>query len=248
MTTDTTADIVVPDAPAIPGLRFRHLRDSADYAPLAILLADSHLADGVEWVPDPASLQVEYENMADFDPRRQLILAEVDGRLVASGRHLREKRDDTLVYITQGSVHPDFRRRGLGRAILHYNRDRLLEMASGSPDDGAREFGAWATEGEVGGRALLESEGYRAVRFGFAMRRPRSMTCPPHRCRTASRSGRYPKRTIGRSSTLTTKRSVTTGGIANRPRKTSVGSSATRTAKRTCGVSPGTAMTLPGRC
>jgi mycothiol synthase len=172
MTTDTTADIVVPDAPAIPGLRFRHLRDAADYVPLATLLAEARLADGVERIPDAASLEVEYENLADFDPGRQVILAEVDGRLVAFGLHVREMRDDTIVYMTQGSVHPDFRRRGLGRAILHYNRDRLLEMASGSPDDGPREFGAWATEGEVGGRALLESEGYRTVRFGFAMQRP----------------------------------------------------------------------------
>jgi mycothiol synthase len=172
MTTDTTADISVPYAPAIPELRFRHLRDRADYAPLATLLAESHLADGVEWVPDPASLEVEYENMAGFDPRRQVILAEVGGRLVAFGRNQREQRGDTLVYITQGSVHPDFRRRGLGRAILHYNRDRLLEMASASLDDRPREFGAWAAEGEVGGRLLLESEGYRAVRFMFAMRRP----------------------------------------------------------------------------
>jgi mycothiol synthase len=172
MTTDTTANIVVPDAPEIPGLQFRHLRDAVDYAPLATLLADAHLADRVERIPDPASLEVEYENLADFDPRRHIILAEIDSRLVAFGAYFREKRDDVLVYMTQGSVHPDFRRRGLGRAILHYNRDRLLEIAAGSPDDGPREFGAWATQGEIGGRALLESEGYRAVRFGFAMRRP----------------------------------------------------------------------------
>jgi mycothiol synthase len=172
MTTNATADIVVPNAPRIPGLRFRLLRDDADYTPLAALLADAHLADDVEWIPDAASLKVDYENLADFDPRRQLFLAEVDGRLVAFGRFLRELRDDTVVYITQGNVHPDYRRRGLGRAILRYNVDRLVEMAASRADAEQRVFGAWATQGEVGARALLESEGYRAIRYGFAMRRP----------------------------------------------------------------------------
>jgi mycothiol synthase len=172
MTSYTTTDVVVPNAPDIPGLRFRLLRDDADYEPLAALIADTHLADGVEWIPDAGSLRVDYENMAEFDPRRQVILAEVDGRLVAFGRFHRELRDDTAVYMTQGNVHPDYRRRGLGRAILRYNVDRLVELASSRADTRQREFGAWATQGEVGGRALLESEGYRAIRYGFAMRRP----------------------------------------------------------------------------
>jgi mycothiol synthase len=171
MRSETTPDILVPNAPAIPGLRFRLLRDDADYAPLANLISDAHLADRVEWLPTAAQLKVEYENIADFDPRRDVILAEVDGRLVAFGLYMREMRDDTLVYAAQGNVHPDFRRRGLGRGILRFNEARLIELASRRGDTGKREFGSWATQGEAAGRALLESEGYRIVRYGFAMRR-----------------------------------------------------------------------------
>lgn len=172
MTTDTTTEVRLPDAPPIPGLRFRLLRDDADYEPLAALLGVAHIADGVEWIPDAPSLKVEYENTTGFDPRRDVLLAEVDGRVVAFGRGLRELRNEKAVYFAQGSVHPDFRRRGIGRALLHYNEARLREAADAHDDPGGRELGGWAADGEIGARELLVAEGYEPIRYGFAMRRP----------------------------------------------------------------------------
>ena len=172
MTSTTGAsDVPVNGAPSIPGLRFRLLRDD-DYAALAALITDAHLTDHVDWLPNEASLRVELENIPDFDPRRQVVLAEVDGHVIASAQHFRELRDDKRVYFAEGKVHPDFRRRGIGRALLHYNLARLREIAGHHDDGDGREFGSWIAAGEVGARVLLESEGFTPVRFGFAMRRP----------------------------------------------------------------------------
>jgi len=158
--------------PPIPGITARPFRDASDYGPLADLMTTANLADGIEEVPDEAVLRAEYEHHADFDPKADTLFAEVDGRLVGYGEVSRSVRDGTSVYSTSGTVHPDWRRRGLGRAILRRNEHRLREMAAGHADPGGRVLNAWIDDAQAGARELLEAEGYQPVRYGFAMRRP----------------------------------------------------------------------------
>jgi mycothiol synthase len=158
--------------PPIPGLTTRPFRDPSDFGPLADLMRTSNLADGIEEVPDEAVLRSEYEHHADFDPERDTIFAEVDGRLVAYGEVSRSVRDGTSVYSTSGTVHPDWRRRGVGRSILRRNEHRLREMAAGHEDPGGRVLNAWIHDSQGGVHELLDAEGYHPVRYGFGMRRP----------------------------------------------------------------------------
>lgn len=155
--------------PPIPGLTARPFRDEWDYGPLAELMTTANLADRIEEVPDEAEIRSEYEHQADFDPRADTLFVEVDGRLVAYGEVTRSVRDGTSVYSTSGTVHPDWRRRGLGRAILRGNERRLREMAAGHEDPGGRVLNAWIHDAAGGARELLEAESYRPVRYGFAM-------------------------------------------------------------------------------
>lgn len=170
---DTLDDAVVVDgAPAIPGLRFRRFGGGADFAALAELMTTANLADGIDELPDEATLRVEYEHKPGFDPSRDAILAAGDGRAVAYGEASRTVRDGRSVYSTSGIVHPDWRRRGLGRAILRHNERRLREIATGHEDPGGRILNAWIDDDAGGAQQLLEAEGYHPVRYGFAMRRP----------------------------------------------------------------------------
>jgi mycothiol synthase len=159
--------------PPIPGVTARPFRDASDFGPLAELMTTANLADGIEEIPDEAVLRSEYEHHSDFDPTTDTLFAEVDGRLVAYGEVSRSVRDSTSVYTTSGTVHPAWRRRGLGRAILRHNERRLREMAAGHEDPGGRVLNAWIDDDAGGARELLEAEGYRPVRYGFAMIRPR---------------------------------------------------------------------------
>jgi mycothiol synthase len=155
---------------AIPGLAFRRLRDPSDYAAIAELMTACHLTDGIQYLPTAASLQNDWEHLADFDPHANLLLCEADGRLVGFGEAMRQVRDGVGVYYTFGSVHPEVRRRGLGRAILHANEARLREMAAGFDDAGGRTFASWVDDKEPGARELLTSAGYGPVRHGTTMR------------------------------------------------------------------------------
>ena len=79
---DTT--IRLPDAPEIPGLRFRMFDRDRDYDAWAGLIAVANTADGVEYLPTVDSLRNEHEHGGEFDPRRDLIVAEIEGEMVAA--------------------------------------------------------------------------------------------------------------------------------------------------------------------
>ena len=167
-----TDRVELPGAPPIPGLRFRRFSGDSDFAPLAELITTANLADGIEELPDETIMRAEFDHRPEFDPRLDTIFAEVDGRLVGYGEASRSVRAGTSVYSTTGIVHPDWRRRGLGRAILRHDERRLREIAAGHEDPDGRIFNAWIDDDAGGAQELLRAEGYHPVRYGFAMRRP----------------------------------------------------------------------------
>jgi mycothiol synthase len=169
--TRTGAPVDGLNAARIPGLQFRPFRDDRDYEALAELMTAANLADGVDYIPDAPSLRVEYENSEDFDVRRDLVIAEIDGRIVGYGEAKRQVRDGAPVYVSFGAVRPELRRRGLGRALLRWNQARSREVALLHPDEGDREFRSWIADRQGGARELLQRDGYVAVRHGFEMTR-----------------------------------------------------------------------------
>jgi mycothiol synthase len=173
-TTDTaeTVAVTLPDAPAIPGLRFRRLRDERDWAIQADLYRAASLADDTDYVPTAEGLRIETENQSGFQLDRDLLLAEVDGRVIASAEGVVAIRDGRPVHQLSGVVHPDWRRRGIGRAMLRWNERRAREVASDRPpatDGPEPELGSWVSESETGAIALLEGEGYAPRRYYFSM-------------------------------------------------------------------------------
>jgi mycothiol synthase len=168
----TTDQIALPDAPSIAGLKFRLFRDEADYALIADLMNASSAADSVEDFVTVEWVRTSLAHATDFDPRRDVLLAVIDNAPVALvGVRTRLLDDGTLVLSNRGSILPVWRRKGLGRAMQHWAEDRLREIAIRHPAAGPRVFRSFAADTETGAIALLEKEGYRAIRYGFEMSR-----------------------------------------------------------------------------
>ena len=178
--TATTA-VRVLDAPAIDGLRFRRLRAGAgrkaDFAAIAELMSIANAFDRIPWAPSAESLTAELEHDPTTDLEVDVLLAEVDGLLVGFGQTGRAVRGDEWVHDLWGFVHPEWRRRGLGRALLHANIARAREVASG-PRPAPAVLSAQAEETEPGAEALLRSEGFTPVRWFVLMRRQLSHLVP----------------------------------------------------------------------
>lgn len=169
--TVTDASLPSTDGIRIPGLSFRRFGVDSDYPRLAELMATSHLADGIDYLPSADNLRVDYEHTDGMDPRLDVLLAEADGRMIGYGQVNRDVRDGTAVHWTFGTVLPEYRRRGLGRAILRADEERLREIATRFEETTDRAFDSWVDDKQSGAAELLTSEGYRPIRRGMSMRR-----------------------------------------------------------------------------
>ena len=86
MLLEMTADqVTLPEAPSIAGLTFRLFRDESDYAPIAYLMNASSAVDGVEDFVSVDWAKNYLSNTTDFDPRRDILLAEIAGEPVRFG-------------------------------------------------------------------------------------------------------------------------------------------------------------------
>jgi GNAT superfamily N-acetyltransferase len=170
--TDTIVEVTLPDAPDIPGLRFRRFRDASDWAALAELQRLAAIADQDDEIPSAENLRIEIENKPAFVIARDLLIAEVDGLIVGEANGTATIRGEGYpVHMLWGRIHPDWRRRGIGRALFRWNERRARDRAAAEPELGGPTavIGGFATEFEPGYEALFESEGYRAFRYAFTM-------------------------------------------------------------------------------
>lgn len=163
----------VPDAPAVPGLVFRGFRGAEDYPKMVAVVEGSKESDGLEWTTDVAQTALDYDHLENCRADRDMIFAEVGGQVVGYGRCWWDQQlDGTRTYTCFAHLLPAWRPAGIRRAMLRYLEQHMRALAAAHEADGAKLFQAWASHGETHWAALLESEGYRAVRYGFSMLRP----------------------------------------------------------------------------
>jgi len=163
----------VPDPPTIDGLRFRRLVMPDDLAELAELENASNAADGVPERLTPAELANWLAPTERRDPDRDVLVAEVGGRMVGVAiGGWQPDSDGGRNYGTWGVVHPDWRRRGLGGALLRWTEARRREVAATHPAGLVKRLESWSYAQETGRNALLEANGYEPVRYWFDMARP----------------------------------------------------------------------------
>jgi mycothiol synthase len=80
-----------------------------------------------------------------------------------------ERGESLRIYRSVTFMHPAWRRKGLGRAILPYNERRMREIAAGHPAEMAKFFEVTVPDANVGALALLKQSGYLVIRHFFIM-------------------------------------------------------------------------------
>ncbi|HET7010807.1 MAG TPA: GNAT family N-acetyltransferase [Anaerolineales bacterium] len=167
----------LPAPPTIPGLRFRPLGGRRDYAGMVAVHRACAEVDGLDEVVTEAELANFVENADSLDPSLDITLADVEGRAVAYSwiSHRLQTAGDEL-HFHRGYVHPAWRRRGLGAAMLHQMTRRAEACRLGSV--GRRFLQSYIADGEVSAAALLSSRGYAPVRYSFKMVRDLSQPIP----------------------------------------------------------------------
>ena len=174
--------IAVHGAPAIEGLRFRRYRAEQDLPAMLLAYTAAHEADGLEEVTSLEQMKLNYSTLVNCDPARDLVLAEVNGEVVAYARVFwTELVEGGRSYENFGFVHPAWRRRGIGSALHQLNEDRLREIAAEHVDVEPKWLSSEGPDADRGNAALLAGDGYAPVRYFYDMVAPtlEGIVAPP---------------------------------------------------------------------
>jgi ribosomal protein S18 acetylase RimI-like enzyme len=176
-----TADAtMVGDELNIPGLTLRNWRDDADYEAMRrVLFADKHSL-GMEEAVSTQELKEQFESMAHMVMKTGAFLLEHHGQLIAykTVRKLPEA-SGVYCYNHHGFVLPEWKERGIGGAMIRHSEQVLRAIAA---EDRANEkyFQVFCQSVQTGLINLLESSGYRPVRYFYEMLRPDLENIPEH--------------------------------------------------------------------
>lgn len=171
----TTTERPAASAAPIPGLRIRPYRGEEDLPELVRIENAEYEADRIRNRISIGEQRVYFAHPSEsFDPARDVVIAEVDGRAVGYGttEWVDFRGEEIREYRVGGSVDPAWRRRGIGTALLADNQRRSRELAATHDTGRRRVFGSFVGEHQAGAIALMQRSGFSEVRWFFEMERP----------------------------------------------------------------------------
>ena len=169
----TSRAIAIEGAPPIPGLSFRGYGGRADHRGMLRVWNAAHEGDGTDEVNTLEQFDLQYETLVNCDPTRDLVIAEVDGQIVAYARVFwNDLVEGGRAYECFGFVDPAWRRRGIGSAMLRHNETRLREIAADHSGVQPKWLASQSVETDAGNQALLLGAGYEVVRYFYEMVAP----------------------------------------------------------------------------
>jgi mycothiol synthase len=161
-------------APTVPGLRLRPYAGESDLADIARIENAEAAADQVQRRTTEAETRVSHGHPNEhFDAARDVTIAELDGRVVATAtREWVDTTDGLREYRLDGAVDPAFRGRGIGGTLLAENERLQRELAATHESMVPRVFGSWSADTQERDVRLLTAAGYAPARWFFDMTRP----------------------------------------------------------------------------
>ncbi|MEW6717800.1 MAG: GNAT family N-acetyltransferase [Chloroflexota bacterium] len=162
--------IAIPEAPEISGLSFRGFRGEGDFPKMLAVIHGSKDADGIERSDTLEDIVRNYEHLVNCDPYQDVLIAEMDGQVIGYSRVFWDRLDEGIrVYNHFGFLLPEWRRKGIGTAMLHHNERRLRQISADHLEDEPHFFQSWAVDTEKATHALLQNQGYEPARYSFDM-------------------------------------------------------------------------------
>jgi mycothiol synthase len=155
-----------------PGVVFRRFQGQADYGLIAEIMTASDRSDQIEETTTVEAVANEFAHLDGCDPNEDFIFAEstAEEKTVAFAKvYWRLNDQGQRIYWQRGYVLAEWRRRGIGRAMLHYTERRARAHAQAVRFRGPSFVRGVAEDTAIGRTVLFESEGYQVERHFFFM-------------------------------------------------------------------------------
>jgi GNAT superfamily N-acetyltransferase len=164
------------DCPKTAELRFRRFRGESDFA---FMVAVTKGMKERSHVVSAEDLAIDFEHTEGFDPRKDVLIAEVGSRVIGWARVWRTKDPAGLtLYNHFVYLLPEWHGKGVHVAMLRHNELRLKEIADQHSEDTGRMLQSTAVDTDTDWISALESEGYKIFRYGVSMVRPNLENIP----------------------------------------------------------------------
>jgi mycothiol synthase len=158
--------------PAIPGFALRHLRAPEDYRAMNAVANAARAAEGTDFSTTDEQFQLFYDNLPGSDPRHDVAIAEIDGRIVGYGRAAwHEDSSGSRIYEVIPFVDPAIAGEAVFMVILDALETRLRTIAADHPP-GDKLLDTFGADQAPERDALLRRRGYEPVRYFYSMVRP----------------------------------------------------------------------------
>jgi len=180
MSSDSTSSwLKLRDSPPIEKLKFRHFRGESDFPSMVAVKVGMREADQRNYVISVEDLANDFEHAEGFNPWKDVLIAEVDGRMIGWARLWRTKDPAGLtLYNHFVDLLPEWYGKGVRVAMLRHNELRLSEIANQHSENTDRMLQSTAADTETDWISVLKSEGYKIFRYSFLMVRPNLENIP----------------------------------------------------------------------
>lgn len=176
LNTFITHEIINTYKNTIPGLEWRGFQGESDYPKILNIVLGCAVKDGLERAEQLEDVVNTYTHLVNSDPYTDMLFAEINGMVVGYSRiWWAVEGSGQWVGFQLGNVLPEWRHRGIGSTLLHFNETRLEQISqqlkgSGQlPADAPCVTDNFVSSTEIDRINLLEKNGYRPARYSFDM-------------------------------------------------------------------------------
>lgn len=165
----------------IAGLTLRNWRDDSDYEKmLRVMYADKH-AQGMEEARTLEDFRAQLESLPNMDVPTGVFVLEHGGQVIAyKNLRWKEQVDEAYCYLHHGHILPEWKGRGIGRAMIRHSEQVCRAMATKHPTAAQKFFQVFIESIQTGLENLLQREGYTVARYFYEMTRPDLQNIPQH--------------------------------------------------------------------
>ncbi|MEL7646124.1 MAG: GNAT family N-acetyltransferase [Anaerolineaceae bacterium] len=165
------ANIPLNNKPALPGLAYRAYRGDEDFPAIVEIwnqMRSAGFAEGSYTLEDAV---IDFRHLYNCDPFKDMLFAELDGVPTAYCRVMWLQEGPRKVFYQILNMNPALQDSGIDAPLQEWMEKRQLEVAADLADEGEKVFMQWSDKEDTHRTRLLESFGYKAVRWYFSMSR-----------------------------------------------------------------------------